>query len=1639
MKKEITFRKNILLITISTFSLFCLTLTAQVNIKHQGFDSNPEDNWNYVTTLNGGSFTLNSTASPFYVSAPNSYRIGGSASGTPSDPQITFDNVNTTGYSNVKIQIAFASDGSVDDNDDLYLDISYNNGTTYPTSIKLLDGKNKNGKYGTFDILTFNHPPNFGTTVGSIYSYSIPTGNSQVKIRIRLDESDSDYNVSDYCFIDNVRISGVPNGTHMNLSGMNMPILHNSLAAIVNGTDFGSTQIVSDEMVRTFTVKNIGVNTLNLTGTPIVAISGSTDFTVTQLPSNSLVSETQTTFKIKFAPSTIGLKTASVIIYSNDDDENPFVFEIKGLGIQNFFDSDNDGIFDNVDIDDDNDGIIDSLEESNCVTALGNVVNYKFLQETFGSGNRTTINTTYDATTTYCYEDGTVGVNTLECPQQSSTELNDGKYTIGKEVQTIATWAPAYWYTGKDHTGDLNGRMAIFNASYDPGIFYTASISGAIPNIPIQYSFWVINLDRSDAPGIATRLRPNVRVEFRDLSDNVLAVVNTGDIPPTSASNLSGDWINFSANLVLNVSSFKVIFINNNTGGTGNDLAIDDILITQTLCDKDNDGIADLFDLDSDNDGIPDVIEVGLGNISNGKAKIDTSWVDANQNGLHDAAESIVILPDFDGDNVPNVIDLDSDNDTVFDVDESGAKNINAALGYVNGDGDINGDGVGDGLETETFRNKDTNGDGTLEGFGDGILDIYDYNNNVYGNLNQGENLAPFLNYVLDTDSDGNPDYLDLNSNGVNFDISQTLYANLDTNNDGIIDGTSDLDKDGILDNFDTNTTYFGSPRDLERKLHIEFDGRNDYAQDANIINGWANASLMAWININNAFSNEGIIVGQDKFNIKINSASQLVVKANGTNLNYSVPLTKSQWIHVGAIYDSNNSLLKLFVNGKLVNSTSISGGLNSDTSLFTIAKNPITNTNYFYGKIDEVRVFNIALTDSQYQKIVYQEIIDNAGQIRGLIIPKDVPSLAWNNLIRYFKMDNYKNDIIDNHTTLSIDSGTGAKIYNCKVIKPQQAPMPFITEQSGNFCSAVNSTQKQIRGLDVEEYEWSIVHAKHNITSTNNTINLGLIVDPAVLIKIQNDSKLQNDWYLALNGKIDLEGKSQLLQTTDSDLAPTSIGTIERDQQGTTNKFNYNYWSSPVGPANTSSNNNNYNVTTVLKDGTNPSNPVNINWIGGYNSSAGTPINLPRYWIYKFQNVSNVYANWAQINETGLLAPSQGFTLKGSSAASANQNYTFVGKPFNGTITNPIAANNSNLSGNPYASAIDASKFITDNSSSITGTLYFWEHYTTNNTHLLAQYQGGYATRNLVGGVAPVSPPLISGLGSSTRIPGRFIPVGQGFFVMGNNTGGTIIFNNSQRIFIKEDHTNSNVMFKNTILSNQNDTYLETNPSIIRLGCKNVDYSHRQILIGFMDDLATSELDYGYDSPLYDEQQNDFFFNKGTSKLVIQGEGYFDSNAIYPITIKASTAGNIKFMIEEVANFDPNQAIYIHNATTNTYHDIRNEIYEVAVAPGTNETQFSLRFKIGTTLSNEDVSTNELEILYTQNNNVISIKNTIIDLNVSKVSLYNILGQIIKTWDVTNENQTEINIPVEQISSGTYIVKTETNKGNYSKKIIKN
>ena len=98
---------------------------------------------------------------------------------------------------------------------------------------------------------------------------------------------------------------------------------------------FGDVLLGSGGSTVIFGVENLGTADLNLTGTPAVAIDGPDAgmFTVDAQPASLLAPDEYATFGIIFTPTSVGAKTATVTIASNDSDENPYVLTLTGTGI----------------------------------------------------------------------------------------------------------------------------------------------------------------------------------------------------------------------------------------------------------------------------------------------------------------------------------------------------------------------------------------------------------------------------------------------------------------------------------------------------------------------------------------------------------------------------------------------------------------------------------------------------------------------------------------------------------------------------------------------------------------------------------------------------------------------------------------------------------------------------------------------------------------------------------------------------------------------------------------------------------------------------------------------------------------------------------------------------------------------------------------------------------------------------------------------------------------------------------------------------------------------------------------------------------------------------------------------------------
>ncbi|MDO8540474.1 MAG: choice-of-anchor D domain-containing protein [Opitutaceae bacterium] len=96
-------------------------------------------------------------------------------------------------------------------------------------------------------------------------------------------------------------------------------------------TDFGSADINSVTVTRTYTVQNTGSATLSV-GTVTISGTNAADFTVTAQPATSVAAGGSTTFSVQFDPSADGLRTASLSFTNDDADESPYDFAIQGTG-----------------------------------------------------------------------------------------------------------------------------------------------------------------------------------------------------------------------------------------------------------------------------------------------------------------------------------------------------------------------------------------------------------------------------------------------------------------------------------------------------------------------------------------------------------------------------------------------------------------------------------------------------------------------------------------------------------------------------------------------------------------------------------------------------------------------------------------------------------------------------------------------------------------------------------------------------------------------------------------------------------------------------------------------------------------------------------------------------------------------------------------------------------------------------------------------------------------------------------------------------------------------------------------------------------------------------------------------------------
>lgn len=787
-----------------------------------------------------------------------------------------------------------------------------------------------------------------------------------------------------------------------------------------------------------------------------------------------------------------------------------------------------------------------------------------------------------------------------------------------------------------------------------------------------------------------------------------------------------------------------------------------------------------------------------------------------------------------------------------------------------------------------------------------------------------------------------------------------------------------------------TKYITFGYAPEYRFERSITFDGVQDYLEVEDALDLIGPFTISLWVNRGPNSNNKDLLGKRngspytDGYSLRLDGTGKpRMLWKNAANATQAISaetdLPFNEWHHVAITYDGTNATF--YIDGVEDGTAPLDPPIASPGQNFLIgAVDHMAVKNYFDGTLDEVRVWDGALTVDQLRFIMNQEIEENTNFVDGKIIPNtisknEVGTLAWPSLKGYFPMNLFAYTNVKDES----DSGLIAAIRNLDTVDAQTAPLPYESAADGDWVDAAtweNGTGFQYPGATAiadasVTVDWNIVQTSHLVDTQANISVLALDVLSNEL-SIENDSKMSVSHYLKLDGLMDLVGESQLVQTAESDLDINSTGSLERDQQGTADTFTYNYWSAPVSTINGSAINEDYTVASVMRDGTNENAPVPFGISGGLDGAAGPPISLSAYWFYKYANqVSATYSAWQYVGPSGTMTPGEGWTMKGpgSGGVTDDQNYTFIGKPNNSTIAEPIAlsVNNGNdyLVGNPFPSALDANDFIADNPH-LDGTLLFWEHW-GGGTHYLSQYQGGYAMYNLSGGTPAVSHPLVNQTGSGTKTPGRYVPVGQGFFVVAT-ANGTIEFNNGQRNFVKEGASSVFAIadglggdITKAAQSNASETQLddtifdeEDTRTKLRFGFEAPDGLHRQLLLT-VDKATTFEYDRGYDGFIKDVQGDDMTWVVEGKHAVIQGVPNLHVNNVFPLHLHLQNPGDIEISLEDVAFDNDELYILLWDQLLDTYTDLRHESFNINLATGAYNDRFAVVFKYENDEPNDD------------------------------------------------------------------------------------
>ncbi|QJB33491.1 gliding motility-associated C-terminal domain-containing protein [Chitinophaga oryzae] len=162
----------------------------------------------------------------------------------------------------------------------------------------------------------------------------------------------------------------------------------------------------------------------------------------------------------------------------------------------------------------------------------------------------------------------------------TTAPLQDGYYTVVSNPQ-LAQGAPT-WKQMTDHSGKPGGRMMVINGSFLPGEFYRKKITGLCGGLQYALSVSACSVISPlvSCGANTTPVPSRIRFRIEDENGHILGQLSERYI--AADPDPKGKWKEYGMIFTLpeNVQNIQIVLLNDAPGGCGNDLAVDDILLS---------------------------------------------------------------------------------------------------------------------------------------------------------------------------------------------------------------------------------------------------------------------------------------------------------------------------------------------------------------------------------------------------------------------------------------------------------------------------------------------------------------------------------------------------------------------------------------------------------------------------------------------------------------------------------------------------------------------------------------------------------------------------------------------------------------------------------------------------------------------------------------------------------------------------------------------------------------------------------------------------------------------------------------------------------------------------------------------------